>query len=103
MFLLYLLILYPGLSSSGYCPPGCLCNNTLLMSTCSSLSILPITLNPHIASLSLHNSSVTALDDGLHFYEALINLNLSHNRITAVMDGAFTSQVINWGTLDSRT
>ena len=81
--------------AKGYCPPGCLCNNTLLMVTCtsSSLDIIPITLNPHITTLSMHNSQVKTIDDGFQFYEALVTLNLSNNQIQTIQDGAFISQV----------
>ena len=79
----------------GYCPPGCSCNNTLLMVTCtsSSLDIIPITLNPHITTLSMHNSQVKTIDDGFQFYDALVTLDLSNNQIQTIQDGAFISQV----------
>ena len=83
-----------------YCPTGCYCNNTLLKVTCSSpsLSILPITLNPHITSLTFSNSQVQAVDDSLQFYEALLLLDLSNNQIRNIQDGAFTFQV-GWAIL----
>ena len=78
-----------------YCPTGCYCNNTLLKVTCfsPSLSILPITLNPHITSFTFSNSQVQAVDDSLQFYEALLLLDLSKNQIRSIQDGAFTFQV----------
>ena len=74
---------------------GCHCNNDKLSVSCtnSSLSILPITLNPHITSLVIHNTRVSAVSDGLQFYEALHNLDLSNNRISTIQDRAFSYQV----------
>ena len=39
----------------------CRCNNTALWVSCTatSLDLIPITLNPHITSLNLHNSQVS--------------------------------------------
>ena len=84
------------LSSFSHNPlTGCHCNNDKLSVSCtnSSLSILPITLNPHITSLVIHNTRVSAVSDGLQFYEALHNLDLSHNRISTIQDRAFSYQV----------
>lgn len=61
--------------------------------TSSSLDIIPITLNPHITTLSMHNSQVKTIDDGFQFYEALVTLNLSNNQIQTIQDGAFISQM----------
>ena len=89
------LIHWKSKSVLSYCPTGCYCNNTLLKVTCSSpsLSILPITLNPHITSLTFSDSQVQAVDDSLQFYEALLLLDLSNNQIRNIQDGAFTFQV----------
>ena len=83
------------LSVTSYCPPGCTCNNSKLMVTCNQtdLEMLPITLNPHITSLNWHNSRVHTVDDSLQFYEALLSLNISHNKINIIQDGAFSYQV----------
>ena len=78
------------------CMPGCRCDNTLLMVTCntSELDKLPITLNPHITYLIIRNSQIEKVDDGFQFYEALVILDLSRNKIATVQDGAFISQVV---------
>lgn len=63
--------------------------------TNSSLSILPITLNPHITSLVIQRTRVSSVSDGLQFYEALHHLDLSNNMISTIQDRAFTYQVAN--------
>ena len=74
---------------------GCVCNNLQLSVLCnnSSLDTFPITLNPHITSLAMHNTRVTFISDGLQFYEALHNLDLSDNTIKTIQDRAFSHQV----------
>ena len=63
--------------------------------TCTNSSLInfPITLNPHITSLTILNTRVTSITDGLQFYEALHSLDLSHNKISTVQDRAFVFQV----------
>ena len=56
--------------------------------------MVPITLNPHITLLEMRNSRVVRLDDSFQFYEALIDLDLSFNRIALILDKSFISQVI---------
>ena len=63
------------------------------MCTNSSLVTFPITLNPHITSLTIHNTEVSSITDGLQFYEALHSLDLSHNKISTLQDRAFIFQV----------
>ena len=58
------------------------------------LDMVPITLNPHITLLEMRNSRVVRLDDSFQFYEALIDLDLSFNRIALILDKSFISQVI---------
>ena len=62
--------------------------------SCSAwpLDMVPITLNPHITSLSITNSRITTIDDSFQFYEALVSLNMSHNIITNILDKSFVSQ-----------
>lgn len=74
---------------------GCDCNNVELSVTCTNSSLInfPITLNPHITSLTILNTRVTSITDGLQFYEALHSLDLSHNKISTVQDRAFVFQV----------
>ena len=74
---------------------GCECDNVELsvMCTNSSLVTFPITLNPHITSLTIHNTEVSSISDGLQFYEALHSLDLSHNKISTLQDRAFIFQV----------
>ena len=42
----------------------------------------------------MRNSRVVRLDDSFQFYEALIDLDLSFNRIALILDKSFISQVI---------
>ena len=74
---------------------GCECNNYQLSVVCSnsSLTTFPITLNPHITSLVIHGTNISAIIDGLQFYEALHNLDLATNRIMTIQDRAFIHQV----------
>ena len=60
----------------------------------SQLKMVPITLNPHITLLEMRNTKVVRLDDSFQFYEALIDLDLSFNRINLILDKSFVSQVI---------
>ena len=60
----------------------------------SQLNMVPITLNPHITRLEMRNTRVVRLDDSFQFYEALIDLDLSFNRITLILEKSFVSQVI---------
>ena len=80
---------------ASYCMVGCRCNNTMLVATCntSNLDMVPITLNPHITKLLIHNSRIKLIDDSFQFYEALVILDLSRNQITTIQDRAFISQV----------
>ena len=82
---------------------GCECDNVELsvMCTNSSLVTFPITLNPHITSLVIHSTRVTAISDGLQFYEALHHLDLSNNRISTIQDRAFSYQVTSVSALNS--
>ena len=76
----------------------------------SSLATFPITLNPHLTSLAIHNTQVhtsphlgdhltlhltqvAAITDGLRFYEALHSLDLATNTIATLQDRAFSYQV----------
>ena len=56
--------------------------------------MVPITLNPHIEALTMRNTEVVRLDDSFQFYEALLDLDLSFNRIRLILDKSFVSQVI---------
>ena len=56
--------------------------------------MIPITLNPHITSLEMRNTEMVRLDDSFQFYEALIDLDLSFNKINLILDKSFISQVI---------
>ena len=60
----------------------------------SQLNMVPITLNPHITRMEMRNTRVARLDDSFQFYEALVDLDLSFNRITLILDKSFISQVI---------
>lgn len=60
----------------------------------SQLKMVPITLNPHITLLEMRNTQVERLDDSFQFYEALIDLDLSFNRINLILEKSFVSQVI---------
>ena len=62
--------------------------------TATQLNMVPITLNPHIIRLEMRNTRVVRLDDSFQFYEALVDLDLSFNRITLILDKSFVSQVI---------
>ena len=60
----------------------------------TQLNMVPITLNPHIEALTMRNTEVVRLDDSFQFYEALLDLDLSFNRIRLILDKSFVSQVI---------
>ena len=42
----------------------------------------------------MRNTQVERLDDSFQFYEALIDLDLSFNRINLILEKSFVSQVI---------
>ena len=74
---------------------GCECDNVELSVVCTNSSLVnfPITLNPHITSLTIYNTEVSSISDGLQFYEVLHSLDLSHNKISTLQDRAFIFQV----------
>ena len=74
---------------------GCDCDNVELSVLCTNSSLInfPITLNPHITSLTIYNTEVSSISDGLQFYEVLHSLDLSHNKISTLQDRAFIFQV----------
>ena len=57
-----------------------------------ALDMVPITLNPHITSLTISHSKIARLDDSFQFYEALVKLNMSNNIISHILDRSFVSQ-----------
>lgn len=81
-------------STKAICPAACRCENDILKTSCSSasLEIVPIQLNPELHELDLSNNKIANLHFSFAFYEKLVNLNLSHNRIKTLGNANFNSQ-----------
>ncbi|VEN50585.1 unnamed protein product [Callosobruchus maculatus] len=81
-------------SDGALCPAGCRCENDVLKATCASasLQVVPIQLNPELRVLDLSNNKVIHIHFSFEFYENLVSLNLSDNRIKTLGNSNFNSQ-----------
>ncbi|KAJ8918711.1 hypothetical protein NQ315_015031 [Exocentrus adspersus] len=81
-------------STRAICPAACRCENDVLRTSCASasLEIVPIQLNPELHELDLSNNKIVHIHFSFPFYEKLVNLNLSHNRIKTLGNANFNSQ-----------
>ncbi|CAG9816878.1 unnamed protein product [Phaedon cochleariae] len=81
-------------SYGAICPAACRCENDVLKTTCSSASLefVPIQLNPELHELDLSNNRIVQLHFSFPFYEKLVALNLSNNRIKTLGNSNFNSQ-----------
>ncbi|KAJ8950260.1 hypothetical protein NQ318_021114 [Aromia moschata] len=76
------------------CPSACRCENDILKTSCASASLefVPIQLNPELHELDISNNKIVQIHFSFPFYENLLNLNLSHNRIKTLGNSNFNSQ-----------
>ncbi|XP_056645424.1 chondroadherin-like [Diorhabda sublineata] len=82
-------------SSAAICPTACRCQNDVLKTSCSSASLefVPIQLNPELHELDLSNNRIVQIYFSFPFYEKLIYLNLSTNKIKTLGNSNFNSQI----------
>ncbi|KAJ8942272.1 hypothetical protein NQ314_010105 [Rhamnusium bicolor] len=76
------------------CPAPCQCQNDILRTLCASASLefVPIQLNPELHELDLSNNRIVHIHFSFPFYEKLVTLNLSNNRIKSIGNSNFNSQ-----------
>ncbi|XP_072402908.1 uncharacterized protein [Diabrotica undecimpunctata] len=94
--IMVLVLAMTGLNSDGaICPAACRCENDILTTSCSSanLEFVPIQLNPELHELDLSNNKISQIHFSFPFYEKLVTLNLSRNRIKTLGNNNFESQI----------
>lgn len=93
--LIILVLAMTGSKSNGaICPAACRCENDVLRTSCASASLefVPIQLNPELHELDLSRNKIVHIHFSFPFYEELIVLNLSHNKIKTLGNSNFLSQ-----------
>lgn len=84
-----------GSTSDGViCPAACRCENSVLKTSCTSASLefVPIQLNPDLQRLDLSHNKIVQIHFSFHFYERLVSLNLSYNKIKSLGTSNFNLQ-----------
>ncbi|KAF7279725.1 uncharacterized protein LOC143197467 [Rhynchophorus ferrugineus] len=78
------------------CPNGCKCENEVLRANCSGagIEVVPIQLNPELHVMDLSRNKITQLHYTFTFYEKLLALDVSKNRIKNVGSGNFKTQKV---------
>lgn len=90
LLLIALLVLCPPFTENqvhSFCPFKCLCNDQSLSANCTqvpSISIVPMTLNPSLRSLTLNHLPVIELSNSLSIYRQLEYLNLNWNQLRQI-------------------
>ncbi|KAJ3622746.1 hypothetical protein MTP99_019026 [Tenebrio molitor] len=81
-------------SDGALCPARCRCNDEALSASCGSaaLEVVPIQLNPEVRHIDLSNNKITHVLFTLSFYNYLITLDLSSNKIKTLGSSNFESQ-----------
>ncbi|XP_060536867.1 insulin-like growth factor-binding protein complex acid labile subunit, partial [Cylas formicarius] len=76
------------------CPFGCKCENEILRANCSGagIEVVPIQLNPELHTMDLANNKIVQLHYTFSFYEKLITLDISRNKIKSLGNGNFRTQ-----------
>ncbi|XP_076236505.1 uncharacterized protein LOC143180571 isoform X2 [Calliopsis andreniformis] len=94
--LLHLLILAGlfALSTAGFCPNGCTCDDDNLVVSCigANLDVIPIALNPSIQRIVLKENRIKIVDAAFKFYGDLKNVDLSSNHLFTIPNGSFDAQ-----------
>nr|XP_023013102.1 insulin-like growth factor-binding protein complex acid labile subunit [Leptinotarsa decemlineata] len=82
------------ISDGAICPAACKCENDVLKTSCSSASLefVPIQLNPELHELDLSNNKIVQIHFSFPFYEKLVVLNLSSNKIKTLGNSNFNFQ-----------
>uniref|UniRef100_A0A8D0CDA4 Adhesion molecule with Ig like domain 2 n=1 Tax=Salvator merianae TaxID=96440 RepID=A0A8D0CDA4_SALMN len=80
-------------SASGICPPACICASDIASCTSKNLSRVPSTLLKHIRRLDLSHNRIGILDHDWMpiLLDKLNTLIVSHNSITSISTGSFSS------------
>ncbi|KAJ8986244.1 hypothetical protein NQ317_009950 [Molorchus minor] len=94
MWTLLVLVMISSDVNGAICPNACRCENDVLKTTCSSASLefVPIQLNPELHVLDISNNKILQIHFSFPFYENLLTLNLSNNRIKTLGNSNFNSQ-----------
>lgn len=81
-------------SGSALCPSRCHCNDEALSASCASaaLEVVPIQLNPEVRHMDLSNNKITNVHFTFNFYNNLVTLDLSANKIKNLGSINFESQ-----------
>lgn len=76
------------------CPPRCRCNDDALHVACvgANLEVVPIQLNPEVHHIDISNNKIANVIFTFTFYNHLISLNLSSNKIQTLGSSNFVSQ-----------
>ena len=79
---------------SALCPARCCCNDEALRAACvgAGLEIVPIQLNPEVKHIDLSNNKINTVHFTLRFYNNLISLDISHNKVQKLGSSNFASQ-----------
>jgi len=80
--------LWESASVSAFCPSKCQCDDLKLSANCTqsgpSLTIVPMTLNPLLKSLTLNQLQLVELSNSLSVYRQLEYLNLNGNQLRQI-------------------
>ncbi|RZC38339.1 LRR 8 domain containing protein [Asbolus verrucosus] len=81
-------------SDGALCPARCRCNDETLSASCGSaaLEVVPIQLNPEVRHIDLSSNKITHVHFTFNFYDNLITLDLSSNKIKTLGSTNFESQ-----------
>lgn len=90
----FVLAMIVTLIDGAICPSACRCENDILRTSCTSaaLEFVPIQLNPELHELDLSNNKIVHIHFSFPFYEKLVTLNLSGNKIKTLGNSNFNSQ-----------
>ncbi|XP_044257308.1 slit homolog 1 protein-like [Tribolium madens] len=81
-------------SDGAICPARCHCNDDTLTASCGSaaLEVVPIQLNPEVRHIDLSDNKITHVSFTFRFYNFLVTLDLSSNKIKNLGSSNFDMQ-----------
>lgn len=86
------------LGDGALCPAICRCEEEALATYCTNatqqLEFVPIQLNPEVKKIDLSNNKITNLHFALSFYDKLVQLDLSGNKINTLGSSNFEHQKV---------